>query len=310
MDSFSDRHGPPGQRFGPEIPVGVRRAITSWFADQDVPAEEVRRAWFQQAGYGDANDVIGDVKHRWGDDAATELRRALEADQGVQDMNYGPNRLAQATKIAARHVPAALFLDYLEHAVDQYATDRATTLPGAPYIEGPYDAPVRYINDLFAARGIVYRLDEQGRAEWHGDEGAYDEIVRPALDALSDSRFAGCRQEFEAALRHLRAGTPKDLEDAIEEAAKAVESGMKAVLDDRQVTRTGGETAEPLWNLLNQNGVVPSQTKDSILGTSRIRNAFGGHGQGSSVRQIPDDVPELAVRTAASALAYLAGRLT
>jgi hypothetical protein len=85
---------------------------------------------------------------------------------------------------------------------------------------------------------------------------------------------------------------------------------MKAVLDDRQVTRTGGETAEPLWNLLNQNGVVPSQTKDSILGTSRIRNAFGGHGQGSSVRQIPDDVPELAVRTAASALAYLAGRLT
>jgi hypothetical protein len=168
---------------------------------------------------------------------------------------------------------------------------------------------VRYLNELFAARGIGYRFDENGRAQWYGDAGAYVEVVRPALDALEDERLAGCRQEFGAALGHLRAGTPKDHEDAIEEASKAVESAMKVVLTGHQVQRTGNETAEPLWNLLRDNDIVPPKTKDAILSTSRLRNEYGGHGQGEDVREIPDGIPALTVRAAAAAITYLAARL-
>jgi hypothetical protein len=65
-----------------------------------------------------------------------------------------------------------------------------------------------------------------------------------------------------------------------------------------------------LWNLLRDNGIVPPKTKDAILSTSRLRNEYGGHGQGQQVREIPDGIPELAVRNAASAIAYLGSLLT
>jgi hypothetical protein len=126
---------------------------------------------------------------------------------------------------------------------------------------------------------------------------------------LEDSRLDGCRQEFEAALGHLRSGTPKDYEDAIEEAGKAVESAMKVALDAHSVVRSGSETAEPLWNLLRDSGITAPKTKDAILSTSRVRNEYGGHGQGQHVRQIPGGITELAVRAAASAIAYLGSLL-
>jgi hypothetical protein len=120
-----------------------------------------------------------------------------------------------ASKRVFHYMPEALYLDYLDEAIAEYVRPRS-----------------------FA----VNRFNADGRAEWHGDEGGYNEIIRPALDALDaldDARLAGCRQEFAAALGHLRAGTPKDREDAIEEAAKAVESAMKVLLAAHGVERTG-----------------------------------------------------------------------
>ncbi|HZR96734.1 MAG TPA: hypothetical protein VFA56_13640 [Gaiellaceae bacterium] len=210
-------------------------------------------------------------------------------------------------------VPAVrpLYLDYLEGCVALYVKDRVYAFTEADYSDefDPIGPALDYLNKLFETRRVSYRFNAEGRAEWHGDQGAYEEIVRPALDSLADTRLAGSRQEFEAALGHLRTGTPKDFEDAIEEAGKAVESAMKAVLDERQVTRTGNETAEPLWNALRDNTLVPPKTKDAILSTSRLRNEYGGHGQGGQVRTIPEEIPALTVRAAAAAIAYLASRL-
>jgi hypothetical protein len=44
-------------------------------------------------------------------------------------------------------------------------------------------------------------------------------------------------------MNHLRAGTTKDEEDAVEEAAKSVESVMKVLLQENRVALTGKETA-------------------------------------------------------------------
>ena len=105
---------------------------------------------------------------------------------------------------------------------------------------------------------------------------------------------------------HTCGATIKVKEDAIDEAAKSVEGAMKVLLTGRGVALSGEETAQPLWNLLRDNGVVPSQTEASILGASRIRNAFGGHGAGAAPRSIPGGIPELAVQAAATAIGYLA----
>jgi hypothetical protein len=50
---FSQEHAPPPRPLGPEIPAGVRRAITTWFAEHGVDSQEIRLLWFQRAGYGD-----------------------------------------------------------------------------------------------------------------------------------------------------------------------------------------------------------------------------------------------------------------
>jgi hypothetical protein len=272
-----------------------------------VDSQEIRLRWFQRAGYGNAADVSADVRDRWGEDAQALLARDLEDDSDILRYPDSRNQDEAVTGAVYRHVPAPLYLDYLELAIEKYARDRV--LVEAEYIdviEDPLVAPVRYLNELFATRRIDYRFDENGRARWHGDEGAYAEIIRPALDALQDDRLAGAQQEFESALGHLRAGTSKDREDAIEEASKAVESAMKVLLAEHQVSRSGNETAERLWNLLRDNSIVPPKTKDAILSASRLRNEYGGHGQGAEIREIPAGIAALAVRSAATAIAYLA----
>ena len=72
----------------------------------------------------------------------------------------------------------------------------------------------------------------------------HEVVVAPNLfRVLGDSRLSASRSEFEAALHHLRQGTVKDLEDAIDEAAKSVESAMKVLLAEHGVTTTGRKTA-------------------------------------------------------------------
>jgi hypothetical protein len=310
VPSFSQRHAPPPQPLGPEIPEGVRRAIASWFHERGVEQADVRRRFFQGFGYGSVDDIGGDIRDRWGEDAYNGFYRDLQNDPEVSRWHHAKRQRQAAAAVAYRHVPEPLYLDYVEIAVEKYTDDRAIIDPGyVEYVENPLIAPVTYLNELFAARGIDYRFSEDGKAEWHGDEGGYHEVIRPALDALADERLAACRQEFDAALDHLRRGTAKDREDAIEEAGKAVESAMKVLLAAHGIQRDGNETAEPLWNLLRENEIVPPKTKDAILSASRLRNEYGGHGAGEEIRNIPNGIPELAVRDAAVAIAYLAGLL-
>jgi hypothetical protein len=252
-----------------------------------------------QHAWGNFQDVAEDISERLGKEDADEFLAAMNAhfsrDRHRQVAVSGVDYSAEPALMA---VPAPFFLDALELAVGAES--------GHSFRYD--DASLREINRVFSVRGVSFRFTSAG-AEWHGDEGAYEEVIRPALDALQDPRLSGCRHEFDAALRHLRAGTLKDQEDAIEEAGKAVESAMKVVLQEHGVTLTGKETAQPLWNLLRDNQIVPPKSQDAILGTSRLRNEYGGHGQGGAVRQIPAGIAELATRSAATAVAYLAERL-
>jgi hypothetical protein len=78
-------------------------------------------------GYGDAGDVIEDVRDRWGESEARSLRTALDRDRDVAIWNVGDKRLQVATTIVHRYVPVALYLDYLEEAVDKYANDHTSS---------------------------------------------------------------------------------------------------------------------------------------------------------------------------------------
>jgi hypothetical protein len=250
----------------------------------------------QHEGYGTFDDVEDDIRRRFGDHEADRFLGVMSAhcERERRQMAFvaGVNYNAEP---ALKVIPAPLFLDVLEDAVG--------------LVSYSHYAAVTEINRLFSKRGIYYRFTPAGQAEWHGDEGAHESILRPALDVLSDLRLGGARSEFEAAMHHLRAGSAKDEEDAIEEAAKSVESTMKVLLQQHGVALTGKETAFPLFELLTKNRIAVAEGDQAVTAAARLRNAYGGHGAGAVARHLPPDVAALAVRCAATAIVYLASRL-
>jgi hypothetical protein len=272
-------------------------------------AQEIWRLLCQRIGYGEPIDVAEDIKARFGDDAVVAVAEALHDEWSAQRASpkSDPDRYAVP---ALKTIPAPLFLDALEIAIE-ILRKRPREWPSGMLSDVAFDdaGAISEFNRLFGLRGIHYQFDAQGKAQWTGDPGTRAVVVEPALVALQDLRLAGAASEFQTARDHLRAGTAKDLEDAIDEAAKAGESAMKVLLDEHGQTRTGKETAMPLFGLLRDAGVVEAEADSAVLGAARIRNEWGGHGAGATPRAIPDGLAQLAVHSAASALTYLASRL-
>jgi len=296
--SYSERNIPQPRPAGPKIPVGVRSSILSIVAGEGVSPTWMWQAFLRHWGYRMWQEIIDDIRERMGDEQAAEFQTpiavALQKDKDRWYAAPGKDYLAEPALLA---LPEPMFLDAVEFGLKHIG----------PYAGG--NPLVKEINALFARRGIYLRFDDWGNASWVGDPGNYGMVIEPALAALGDARLQGARGEFEAALRHLRGGSHKDLEDAIEEAGKSVESVMKVLLDEKGVTRSGRDTAFPLFDLLRDNAIVEAEADHAVLAAARIRNQWGGHGSGAAQRQPPLDLADLAVRSAASAIVLLAGRL-
>jgi Domain of unknown function (DUF7014) len=295
--SFTERNIAPRTPAGPTVPSGARRSLLTWFTARGLNASLLWEAFLQQEGYGTWDDIEDDIRTRFGDEEADAWTEAIE-----QHLRRERQRIVRAAAInydaepALLSLPSLLFLDVLEYALKREGSGRNLE-------------SMNEINRLFTKLGVSFQFGYNGQTEWHGDPGAYETVIGPALDALTDPRLAGCRSEFEAAIGHLRAGTAKDREDAIEEAGKAVESAMKVLLTEHGAPLTDRETANPLFQALVDQGVCVQEADKAVLGSSRLRNQYGGHGTGAQVRVVPPGVPELAVQSTATAINYLASLL-
>jgi hypothetical protein len=296
MSTFTDRNLVPRAPSGAAVPTGARRSIFSWFQGQGISTTIIWETFLREEALGTWQELEEDLRARFGDQEADAFTTAMKAHfrrDGQRIVHSAMvNPLAEPALLA---LPAPWFLNGVEYALRMIQYDQF--------------GGVNEINRVFQKVGASYRFDYSGNAEWHGDTGVHEAVIRPALDALGDPRLAGCASEFHPALNHLRGGTAKDREDAVEESGKAVESAMKAVLDARKVKRTGKEAAYALFDRLVDNGVCPREAENAVLGAARIRNNLGAHGTGALPRVIPDGVPELAVNSAATAIRYLADQL-
>jgi hypothetical protein len=294
--SFTDRNLIARAPSGPAIPTGARTSILSWFGAHGFSPTTIWETSLREEAFGAWGEIDDDIRSRFGDEEAdvfaAEMTKHWEREKRRMAFAGGVNYDAEA---ALQAIPAPWFLNAVEYSLKRARYN---------LVDG-----VNEINRVCNKVGASYRFSFTGEAAWHGDAGIHDAVIRPALDALGDTRLAGCASEFNAALAHLRGGTAKDLEDAIEESGKSVESAMKVLLDERGVTRTGKEAAYALFGLLVGGGVCPAEAENAVLGVAKIRNNMGAHGTGASPRVVPSGVPELAVNTAASAIRYLADQL-
>jgi hypothetical protein len=306
--SFTDRYAPPRTRAGPTIPAGVRGALCSWLRDHGVTEADVWRVLAQSRGYQNPEDVFEEILDRWGEDEASVFGKAVVADRHeARNLFRVDPELDMVARPILQNIPAPLFLDSLEHAIELLNTKHFQVDDDVYDTHGV--AAIEQINRLFEKRGIYYRFTPEGKAEWHGDPEAYEQLVAPALGALDDPRLATAAQEFRDSLASLRGGDRIGDKNATRDASNAVESAMKALLDAHGVPRRGNETAVPLWEALRDAGIVAEKSREPVCSAPQLGNMYGRHGPEPDPEPLPDGIPTLTVHSATSALVYLAGLL-
>jgi hypothetical protein len=194
------------------------------------------------------------------------------------------------------------------------------------FVEGAYPSQVFDVAELFHAEIPVERrlefqremnaILEEERSEWRMADGQFFKVDSQFLEAhvvaksyelLKAEGFEGALDEFNQARNELAADNVKG---AIHNASKSLESVLKAVSGVES-----GNAAALIRGLADKGfyeGLPDDVARafgDQVLMTLPfLRNRLGGHGQGSTVVEVPRVFGELAVHLAASLLLFIVHR--
>jgi len=252
-------------------------------------------------------DLLDDVEERY-NLAPRSLARQVQACRDDIAAH------AQAMPSLAQHeidahcvlyvLPDTEFLTVFEHAV--VLAEREQRFPN------------KVIADLLVAvdgalrsHGCPFRHSSEDwkRFDWVGDPKQHELTVQPALLALADARLAGAQDEFEEALRKRRGGTPKELEAAIGKPADAVESVLQILHHELGVALPTRRQLSSLFSNLIEKGpegkIPPGYVNHLVLAAGGPRN-LTRHGQGPTVREVPEELADASIAAAATAITFLA----
>lgn len=173
------------------------------------------------------------------------------------------------------------------------------------------DAAIDELNHRFKAVGVGYEFisNEIIRID---SEIIHSEIVKPALSLLQgSSHFDGAQNEFLLAHEHYR---HKRYKECIADCNKAFESCMKAICHNQGWSYSPKDPAKKLINTCLSNNLIPSYMQAQLNGLANllesglptIRNSTAGHGQGTSVVTVEDDLVAYALHLTASNIVFFA----
>jgi hypothetical protein len=200
------------------------------------------------------------------------------------------------------HIPDPVFASAIEatcvreaHAWGEYDKPPPTTTTEA------------FVNERLTAVGAPYHL-EDGKVHWVGERDLSEKAIEAALSALRDPRLATAAEDFNHALRDLRAGTKRSLKEATTNGTKALEGTMVALLDAHRQSRPDKTQVYKLWEALRMAKIVPEgdMMKELIIAGARVGNVKGRHADPREVTPIEAEVSVVAV---ANAIRYLADLL-
>ncbi len=172
------------------------------------------------------------------------------------------------------------------------------------------DNAIAELNGRFREHGVGYQFSD-GRIIRTDSELVHAEVVKPALSLLRGRRYAGAQAEFLKAHEHYRHGQAKD---ALSECLKALESTMKAICDKRGWKYQPNATCSSLIDLCVTKGLIPtlwtqhfSSLRSTLeTGVPPARNKLSGHGQGSTIVDVPQHIVAYVIHTSAAAIVFLA----
>lgn len=277
------------QRPGPGLDAGARRLILGVLG---VPLEDVVNLFFQDryAGFDDYCRAVAEV---WGPEDGARLVSALH---NARDRDAMRISMAQrGTEAMAEAMFQLMPEPDFRLAVDLAYQD-----------SGRSNRKAQRITQICRARGAPWQFDDQEGFVWVGDQEVQVTAMAPAVSAIADPRFAGgVKAEFESARQELALGTPAALSQCVHQAASAVESALKVVLDERGVTYDPRDAAQKLFEALRDAGLTEGYMERLILAPATPRNRLGGHGAGAEPHAVPVEVAEAVLASAAVVIAFL-----
>jgi hypothetical protein len=299
--------------FGNDISRRTRGAILKWLDDNTVPWGHVYRHLESRGGFGDNSDIVADIRDVDGQESFLRYVAAVQREahqQAIADPAYGrmwdteqkelEKRIAkrEAGKFALLHVPDRLFVKAIEGAYAELEQNHHAYGQAAPEIGAIY------LNPLLEDQGSQWRFDDGAkRWVWLGDPIVHDAVVGPALAAMSGPRLTVPAGDFSRALAGRSRSATAERKTAVNEATKALEGVMAAVLESHGRALPDRRQVMVLWDALVAEGLTPRDMQDIVVAGSKVSNKRGRHTN-------PDDVTgaeaEAAVMSVAVAINYLA----
>jgi hypothetical protein len=127
--------------------------------------------------------------------------------------------------------------------------------------------------------GSNTQVAEYGRVIQKGERSVHAIAVQPALESLSDSRYAVANSEMLKAFEEMRRG---DFPDAITSCGSAFESVMKTICDIKQWPYDANkDSCAQLVGHCQAGGLFPSFYVEVLKAVGTLRNKMGSvHGRG------------------------------
>ncbi len=171
------------------------------------------------------------------------------------------------------------------------------------------DAAISELNARFKEHAVGYQFAD-GEIIRVDSELVHAEVVKPALTLLRANEFAGAQAEFLKAHEHYRHDNHKE---ALAECLKAFESVMKAICDKRKWRYDPNATSKALVDICFQRELIPAFWQSHFAGLRSLlesgiptaRNRLGGHGQGTSITDVPGYVVGFVLHMTAAAIVFL-----
>lgn len=262
-----------------------------------------QRIWMTMENINHTIWVQRDPTSSWSNetDLLAELPRKIKAEYGIKELmafpenGEGPAIAANLEGFMLRGNYPPYFFDALELFYEDMEND----------LKNNFQKSINQImeeNELTwgMAEGKIFPVDSQYIEE---------AILRKSHELLKEVKFEGVLLEFEKARTDIANG---DYQGAIQNANLAVESIIKGIL--------GIERAKPgeLFRQLVDSKIIPQYYsgflkafEENILrcvNIMRNEELGAGHGQGTQVNAVPEELAELAVHLSAVIIHYLIKR--
>ena len=171
------------------------------------------------------------------------------------------------------------------------------------------DDAILELNERFREHAVGYQYESQQLVRIDS-QIVHAEVVKPALQLLSQKELKGANEEFLSAHTHYR---HKKYKECLNDCLKAFESVLKVICTKHRWSFKPTDTAKTLLEVIFANELIPTFMQSHFTGlratleagVPTARNKLSGHGQGTQQHDVPEYLAAYILHLTASNIVFL-----